>query len=91
MGKCAGEEFAAFAGIGTLTSYLFLFISFYLATYKGRNDSKRTRKALRRMSQAPLPDPLDLLPTTNDNPNWPGDAKTTGARPGGYATRSRRA
>jgi fatty acid elongase 3 len=34
MGKCAGEEFAAFAGCGIISSYLFLFISFYFATYK---------------------------------------------------------
>jgi len=33
-GRCAGEEFAAFAGCGILSSYLFLFISFYFATYK---------------------------------------------------------
>ncbi|KAI0593062.1 putative fatty acid elongase [Biscogniauxia sp. FL1348] len=56
-GQCAGEEFAAFAGIGTLTSYLVLFISFYIATYKKNHKAPSTRKTLRRMSQAPLPDP----------------------------------
>lgn len=33
-GKCAGEEFAAFAGMAILSSYLLLFISFYFATYR---------------------------------------------------------
>ena len=80
-GKCAGEEFAAFSGIGILSSYLVLFISFYFATYK--KDSKRptARKSLRRMSQAPLPDPKDIV-----------SAKASGARPSSAATaRSRKA
>jgi len=42
MGKCAGEEFAAFAGCGILSSYLILFISFYFTTY--RKGGKRTAK-----------------------------------------------
>ncbi|TGZ79473.1 GNS1/SUR4 family protein [Ascodesmis nigricans] len=33
-GSCAGEEYAAFSGMGILSSYLFLFISFYFSTYK---------------------------------------------------------
>lgn len=42
-GQCAGEEFAAIAGCGILSSYLVLFISFYFATYKrsGRSAAKR--------------------------------------------------
>ena len=49
MGTCAGEEFAAFAGMGILSSYLLLFISFYFATYRkdakgGRGRNKRSRK-----------------------------------------------
>ncbi|KAG8949681.1 hypothetical protein FRC04_008427 [Tulasnella sp. 424] len=34
MGSCAGEEHAAFFGCALLTSYLFLFIDFYVRTYK---------------------------------------------------------
>ncbi|KAG8906107.1 hypothetical protein FRB99_007568 [Tulasnella sp. 403] len=34
-GNCAGEEHAAIFGCGLLTSYLFLFIDFYIRTYKG--------------------------------------------------------
>lgn len=34
VGTCGGEEFAAFTGCATLSSYLVLFISFYAATYK---------------------------------------------------------
>jgi fatty acid elongase 3 len=86
-GRCAGEEFAAFSGIAILSSYLFLFISFYLATY--RKDGKRPsgRKSLRRMSQAPLPDPHHMLESKTTN----SDAKASGVRTNGTATRSRRA
>ena len=60
-GKCAGEEFAAFAGMGILTSYLLLFISFYLATYKktgqkGRKRSGTAKKAAIDMSRMEVPD-----------------------------------
>ena len=42
-GKCAGEEFAAFAGMGILSSYLLLFISFYFATYRKESSSLSTQ------------------------------------------------
>lgn len=90
-GKCAGEEFAAFAGIGVLTSYLVLFISFYIATYR-KEGKPNHRKGLRRMSQAPLPDPHDLIHGKDKKgPLLNGDAKTTGANVSGTATRSRKA
>jgi hypothetical protein len=44
MGKCEGELFAAITGCVTLSSYLVLFISFYVATY--RKPSGKGRKQL---------------------------------------------
>ncbi|ROW15458.1 hypothetical protein VPNG_02362 [Cytospora leucostoma] len=88
MGKCAGEEFAAFSGIAVLTSYLVLFILFYIATYK-KDTQRTTRKSLRRMSQAPLPDPHDLIHGAPANKK--DDAKTTGAKVNKTTPRSRRA
>jgi fatty acid elongase 3 len=90
-GHCAGEEFAAFAGIGIISSYLVLFISFYLATYK-KGDKKTTRKSLRRTSQAPLPDPLHIQETLSGKTNGhTNGASTTGAKTNGVTTRSRKA
>lgn len=45
MGSCAGEEFAAISGMVILSSYLFLFLGFYAATYKKplNNKAGRTR------------------------------------------------
>lgn len=85
-GKCAGEEFAAFAGIGVLTSYLVLFILFYIATYKKDKRAPSARKSLRRMSQAPLPDPHGPAGAEIKK-----QAKTTGAKTNGVTTRSRKA
>ncbi|KID72889.1 uncharacterized protein G6M90_00g004420 [Metarhizium brunneum] len=91
-GKCAGEEFAAFSGIAILSSYLVLFISFYFATYK-KGGKSTTRKSLRRMSQAPLPDPLHVqAAAANAKSNGHSNgATTTGAKANGAATRSRKA
>ncbi|CAN8095821.1 unnamed protein product [Discula destructiva] len=82
-GKCAGEEFAAFSGMGVLTSYLVLFISFYIATYHKagpKSLAKSTRKTLRRMSQAPVP---DLVP--KDKEAADPEAQTSGAKVNGKA------
>ena len=63
-GKCAGEEFAAVAGMGILSSYLVLFIGFYLSTYK-KPDKKAVEKAparaaLEEMKDEEVPDVDDL-------------------------------
>lgn len=58
VGTCAGEEFAAFAGCATLSSYLFLFISFYFATYKKsskRSTNKTAKIAGKDMKEAEIP------------------------------------
>ena len=47
-GTCGGEEFAAFTGCATLSSYLVLFISFYAATYK--KASKKDQRSTLAMS-----------------------------------------
>ncbi|KAJ9143749.1 Elongation of fatty acids protein [Pleurostoma richardsiae] len=91
-GNCAGEEFAAFAGIGTITSYLVLFIFFYISTYKkGGKQTHKTRKTLRRMSQAPLPDPHDLIEHHAHHGLPQASAKSTGVKSSGATTRSRKA
>ena len=62
-GKCAGEEFAAFAGMGILSSYLLLFISFYFATYKQeKNQAKagKGRKRARRVSETATKATIDM-------------------------------
>ncbi|KAF8308865.1 elongase of fatty acids ELO [Clavulina sp. PMI_390] len=45
--NCAGSEPAAYFGAGLLTSYLFLFIDFYIRTYKGgaakKGGAKKTK------------------------------------------------
>jgi len=88
-GRCAGEEFAAFAGIGILSSYLFLFISFYFATYKKDGKRPSGRKAVRRMSQAPFPDAQTILNAGHSHTS--DDAKSTGVKTNGNSTRSRKA
>lgn len=82
-GKCAGEEFAALSGIGVLTSYLVLFISFYFATYKKDGKAPSARKSLRRMSQAPVPEPEAVAAAVS--------GAHYGSKTNGVTTRSRKA
>jgi len=95
MGTCAGEEFAAIAGLVILSSYLLLFISFYFATYRkqtklGRPRRNTGREALIAMKDLPLPDPHNV-----DAAGIPEGAKSNGAvttgRSSGPTTRSRKA
>jgi fatty acid elongase 3 len=60
LGTCAGEEFAAIAGICILSSYLLLFLSFYAATYRKPAQAKikqrgRAKSALREMADEKVP------------------------------------
>ena len=98
VGSCAGEEFAAFSGMGILSSYLLLFISFYLATYRktGQVDGRAAKKAAKDLkdrevpSLGEIPDALSnghLLPSANGSPN--GSATAASRRT--PATRSRKA
>lgn len=88
MGSCAGEEFAAFAGIAIITSYLFLFIGFYIATYKkevkvGRPRRNTGKKSLIDMKNFEIPSPVAAAKSN-------GSASSTG-RSNGPVTRSRKA
>ncbi|PYI21312.1 putative fatty acid elongase [Aspergillus japonicus CBS 114.51] len=91
MGKCAGEEFAAFSGIAVITSYLFLFISFYVATY---NKAAKTGRPRRNTGRQAVIDMAKFEVSAPSTPN--GQAKTNGAavstgRSNGPVTRSRKA
>jgi GNS1/SUR4 family len=95
-GRCAGEEFAAFAGMGILSSYLLLFISFYLATYKKTGRGGRARRdtgklAALEMKNFEIPDGHQLPSMGSGNVIDNGDAKATGRTSNGPSTRSRKA
>lgn len=59
VGTCAGDPYAAVAGDVILSSYLVLFISFYIATYRKqagrRSASKVAHKAERKMEKTEVP------------------------------------
>lgn len=44
-GQCSGTTTAALSGVGLLTSYLFLFVDFYIRTYKSGSKKAAAAKA----------------------------------------------
>ena len=95
-GHCAGEEFAAIAGCVILSSYLVLFISFYVVTYQksGKGGRKRRNTATRAtidMARAEIPSVPSISDTgVHGDIKQNGNAAATTAR-AGPTTRSRKA
>lgn len=95
-GLCAGEEFAAFAGMGILTSYLVLFIGFYISTYRKpvRKGRGRATSALVEMKDEQVPDVKQIQRRLSGGardmkaPNG-SLAPATGSRANGSATPGR--
>jgi hypothetical protein len=52
VGRCRGEPFAAFMGCAIITSYLVLFISFYIATYRKPSNKKTAKSGVPAKEQA---------------------------------------
>lgn len=90
-GRCAGEEFAAVAGCGILSSYLLLFISFYLATYK-RAGKRVARAAVANIAADPKSsrDPFGCV-QANGNGYAMSNGATNGSAKRNGSMRSRKA
>ncbi|KAI9886984.1 MAG: hypothetical protein M1823_001200 [Watsoniomyces obsoletus] len=96
-GSCAGEEFAAFSGMGILSSYLLLFISFYLATYtkSSRGDARVAKKAAKALKDREVPslgDASEVLSNGHVSANGSANGSvTSGSTRRTPVTRSRKA
>lgn len=81
-GRCAGEEFAAFAGCGILSSYLVLFISFYATTYK-RAGKRTATRAIRNGEITPgpiFPKGVNCVRINGNGAAANGSSKSSGMR-----------
>jgi len=99
-GICAGEEFAAFAGMGILSSYLVLFIGFYISTYKKpvKKGRGRATSALVEMKDEQVPDVKEVRRRLSGGPATLQTGYSSGKENGaaaaagsGRVTRSRKA
>ncbi|OXV07041.1 hypothetical protein Egran_05197 [Elaphomyces granulatus] len=92
-GSCAGEEFAAFSGMGIISSYLLLFISFYLATYKKTGKGGRPRRNTGKLAAIEMKN-FEVPSVGGQRANGtvkPNGVAVTSARQNGPVTRSRKA
>lgn len=83
FGDCSGKEFAALVGCFLLSSYLFLFIGFYLATYKSKEGRLIDKNLTKNIQSHKLHD-ISFKELSNKVAN------STGVNSIGMTTRSRR-
>lgn len=92
-GSCAGEEFAAFSGMAILSSYLFLFIGFYISTYKKpvKKGRGRASSALIEMKDEQIPNVREISRRLSGGASGLSTGKENGAAATSRTTRSRKA
>ena len=100
-GRCAGEEFAAISGCAILSSYLLLFISFYLVTYRresqenkrsgGRKRRNTATRATIDMARAEIPGGEEAVLLDVQSKAKKASGRENGATGSTRVTRSRKA